>query len=125
MNSAAWNRNHSADPCRAGLLSISALDFQAGASVEELSNPERKTSLGLAREGHRHIDIFRWRIDQDVMNGWSHGFRTGDVSNDDNGFCGSITARSSRQAYLCLFPRLSGTSIPTLNKKPQLVITTC
>jgi len=87
LNSAAWNRTIRPIRERAGFTLSSALDFPAGASREELVQivrNERRSELAL--EGHRHIDIFRWRIAQDVLNGWSHGFKTGDVTNADNGY---------------------------------------
>ena len=37
-------------------------------------------------EGHRHKDIIRWRIADDVLNGWCHGLKTNEVVGTDNGY---------------------------------------
>ena len=45
---------------------------------------ERRSELAL--EGHRHKDIIRWRIADDVLNGWCHGLKTNEVVGTDNGY---------------------------------------
>ena len=37
-------------------------------------------------EGHRHKDIIRWRIADNVLNGWCHGLKTNDVVGTDDGY---------------------------------------
>ena len=40
----------------------------------------------LAFEGSRRNDIIRWRIAEDVLNGWCHGLYTGEGVGTDGGF---------------------------------------
>ena len=40
----------------------------------------------MALEGLRHKDIIRWKTAENVLNGWCHGLKTGDVVGADNGY---------------------------------------
>lgn len=87
LNTVAWDRTIKLIRQRAGFTLSSALDFPAQASKDrliEIVRNERRSELAL--EGLRHKDIIRWRIAENVMNGWSHGFKTGDVIGTDNGY---------------------------------------
>lgn len=87
LNSASWDITIKPLRIRAGFTLSSATDYPTGKSREdliEIVRNERRSELAL--EGHRHKDIFRWRIAEEVMNGWSHGFRTGDVTGTDDGY---------------------------------------
>ncbi|MDR0938733.1 MAG: RagB/SusD family nutrient uptake outer membrane protein [Mediterranea sp.] len=87
LDEAVWNATIKPIRQRAGFTLASALDFPAGASREQLVQTvrnERRSELAL--EGGRREDIIRWKIAEQVMNGWCHGFYTGDVVSADNGF---------------------------------------
>lgn len=71
---------------RAGFTDAAALEFNSAwnqQDVEEILRNERRVEFAL--EGLRIFDIRRWRIAEDVMNGWIHGMRVGDAS-IDNGY---------------------------------------
>ncbi len=62
-------------------------EFPEGASKDkliEIVRNERRSELAL--EGHRHKDIIRWRIADNVLNGWCHGLKTNDVVGTDDGY---------------------------------------
>src|SRR5690606_19727229 len=61
-----------------------ALEFPTGGDLKEIVRRERRSEL--AFEGLRHKDIIRWRIAEQVLNGWSHGLYTGDAVGTDNGY---------------------------------------
>ncbi len=87
LNSSTWDATIKPIRQRAGFTLASATEYPAGMSQEELIGivrNERRSELAL--EGHRHKDIFRWRIADEVMNGWSHGFRTEDIVGTDDGY---------------------------------------
>lgn len=72
---------------RAGFTDTGALDFPSGKTNDQLLQiirQERRAEF--AFEGKRHKDIIRWRIAENVLNGWCHGFYTGEVVGTDNGY---------------------------------------
>lgn len=87
LNSSAWDVTIKLIRQRAGFTQSSALNYPIGATQEdliEIVRNERRSELAL--EGHRHKDIFRWKIADKVLNGWSHGFMTGEIVGTDDGY---------------------------------------
>lgn len=87
FNGSTWNMTIKPIRQRAGFTNSSAVEYPLAVSQEELIEiirNERRSELAL--EGHRHKDIFRWRIADEVLNGWSHGFKTGESVGTDNGY---------------------------------------
>ncbi len=87
FNNSAWDATIKPIRQRAGFTLSSAIDYPTGASqadLIEIVRNERRSELAL--EGHRHKDIFRWKIADEVLDGWSHGFRTGDMVGTDDGY---------------------------------------
>lgn len=83
---AVWDNTVRKIRQRAGFTAAGALDFDASWSTEELTEiirNERKVEF--AMEGLRIFDIRRWKIAEDVLNGWAHGIRVGDLA-VDNGY---------------------------------------
>ena len=83
----AWDATIKPIRDRAGFTLASALEFPEGASKDkliEIVRNERRSELAL--EGHRHKDIIRWRIADNVLNGWCHGLKTNDVVGTDDGY---------------------------------------
>lgn len=80
-----WNNTIKAIRERAGLTGT-ALDFPGTdpALLTQTVRDERRRELAF-EAGHRFFDIRRWRIAEDVLNGWQHGIKT-DQSPEDNGF---------------------------------------
>jgi hypothetical protein len=84
LNATEWNRTIRPLRSRAGFTEASALEFPTGGNLKEIVRRERRSELAL--EGLRHKDIIRWRIAEQVLNGWSHGLYTGDAVGTDNGY---------------------------------------
>ncbi len=71
---------------RAGFTDAPALDFNAALTQDEIRTIIRnERRVELAMEGLRIFDIRRWRIAENVLNGWAHGARFG-PSEIDNGY---------------------------------------
>lgn len=82
LNEAVWNQTIRPLRERAGFTDAAALNFPgAGQSdLREIVRNERRVELAL--EGLRIFDIRRWRIADEVLNGWVHGARFGSPSED-------------------------------------------
>lgn len=86
FDASAWNKTIRLIRERAGFTETAALDFPGG-SQENLRNiVRRERRCELALEGLRHKDIIRYRIAEDVLNGWCHGLKTGETVGTDNGY---------------------------------------
>ncbi len=104
FNEAAWNATIKPIRARAGFTDAAALDCPAGLAKEnaiELIRQERRSEL--AFEGTRHKDIIRWRIAENVLNGWCHGIYTGEVVGTDDGYA-RIEQRSFNASKHYLWP---------------------
>lgn len=106
LTQAVWNETVRALRVRAGFTDADALQFSSAWSQEQLRNVirrERRTEL--AMEGLRIFDIRRWRIAEDVLNGWVHGAQFGDPT-IDNGYI-RVNQRSfdANKHYLWPIPR--------------------
>lgn len=87
FDAAAWNSTIYLLRKRAGFTDDSALNFPTGLSKEQLIQAVRRERRSeLALEGLRHKDIIRWKIAEDVLNGWCHGIYTGDPVGTDDGY---------------------------------------
>lgn len=101
-----WDRTIGALRDRAGFTDPGALNFETGASQAELREIIRnERRVELAMEGLRIFDIRRWRIAEDVLNGWVEGARFG-PHNQNNGYI-RVTERTfdSGKHYLWPIPR--------------------
>lgn len=86
MNSAVWDQTIKALRARAGFTDAAALTFNSSlgqTELQEIIRNERRTEFGM--EGLRIFDIRRWKIAEDVLNGYAHGAKFG-VSSIDNGY---------------------------------------
>lgn len=85
LTETVWNATIRAIRSRAGFTLAGALNFPgAGADLKAIVRNERRVEL--AFEGSRRNDIIRWRIAEDVLNGWCHGMYTGENVGTDAGF---------------------------------------
>lgn len=84
MNETAWNLTIRPLRERAGFSNAAALNYPGNDNIVNVVRRERRAEL--AMEGLRYKDIIRWKIAEDVLNGWCHGLYTGDVVGADNGF---------------------------------------
>ena len=86
MDSNVWNSTIRAIRVRAGFTDAEALDYNSlldKQGFREIIRNERRTEFGM--EGLRIFDIRRWKIAEDVLNGYAHGARFG-VQSIDNGY---------------------------------------
>jgi hypothetical protein len=86
MNSTVWDQTIKALRTRAGFTDAAALSFDSSLgqpALKEIIRNERRTEFGM--EGLRIFDIRRWKIAEDVLNGYAHGAKFG-PSSVDNGY---------------------------------------
>ncbi|WP_291143813.1 RagB/SusD family nutrient uptake outer membrane protein [Flavobacterium sp. UBA7680] len=86
MASTVWDQTIKPIRSRAGFTDAAALNYNAAlgqAGLKEVIRNERRTEFGM--EGLRIFDIRRWKIAENVLNGYAHGAKFG-VSSVDNGY---------------------------------------
>lgn len=83
MNATVWDKTIKPIRQRAGFTEAGALNFPSG-NVKEIIRNERRCEL--AFEGQRQKDIIRWRIAENVLNGYAHGLYTGAAVGTDQGY---------------------------------------
>ena len=73
-----WNSTIKSIRVRAGLTGM-ALEYPGSdqQTLRKIVRNERRVELAF-EAGHRFFDIRRWRIADEVLNGWVHGIRTDD-----------------------------------------------
>lgn len=84
LDATVWNKTIRPIRERAGFTDAGALEFPASGDLRTIVRRERRSEL--AFEGSRRNDIIRWKIAEQVMNGWCHGLYTGETVGTDNGF---------------------------------------
>lgn len=84
MTSAVWDETIGALRKRAGFTDPGAINYPASGDMTTIIRRERRVELAL--EGLRTDDIRRWKIAQDVMNGYAHGARFSGDPTTDNGY---------------------------------------
>jgi hypothetical protein len=106
LDEATWNSTIKLIRQRAGFTRADALNYPVVSANELIEIVRRERRSELAFEGLRHKDIIRWRTAENVMNGYCHGFFTGDAIGTDNGFI-RIENRSfdKNKHYLWPIPR--------------------
>ncbi len=105
LDAAVWNRTIRPLRERAGFTDPAALEFpgsdQAGLR-QEVRNERR---VELAMEGLRIFDIRRWRIAEEVLNGWLSGARYGPSGTDDGYLRVQLRTFDPAKHYLWPIPR--------------------
>lgn len=115
-----WDQTIRALRERAGFTDAVALSYDASLTQDELREVIRnERRVELAMEGLRIFDIRRWRIAEDVLNGWAHGAQFG-PSGVDNGYLrvNERTFDPSRH-YLWPIPRDERNLNPNLGQNPN------
>lgn len=106
MDGTTWGQTIGALRTRAGFTDAAALSFDSSltqTALREVIRNERRTELGM--EGLRIFDIRRWKIAEDVLNGWAHGAQYG-VQSIDNGYLRvNLRAFDPNKHYLWPIPR--------------------
>ena len=83
MDETVWNNTIKLLRQRAGFTDPGALNYPGNADMTNIIRTERRAEF--AMESLRTDDIRRWKIAENVMNGYAHGARFGDPS-VDNGY---------------------------------------
>jgi len=86
FDAGSWGTTIGALRMRAGFTDAAAVSFDSSLTqdgLREVIRNERRTEL--AMEGLRIFDIRRWRIAEDVLNGYAHGAKFG-IESQDNGY---------------------------------------
>ncbi|RZJ53497.1 MAG: RagB/SusD family nutrient uptake outer membrane protein [Flavobacterium sp.] len=106
MNSTVWDQTIRALRSRAGFTDAGALAYNSAlgqAGLKEVIRNERRVEFGM--EGLRIFDIRRWKIAEDVLNGYAHGAKFG-ISSIDNGYLRvNLRTFDPEKHYLWPIPR--------------------
>ena len=120
MNSTVWDQTIKALRSRAGFTDAAALSFNGSlgqTGLREVIRNERRTEL--AMEGLRIFDIRRWKIAEDVLNGYAHGAKFG-ASSIDNGYLRvNLRTFDPEKHYLWPIPRDERLINPNLSQNPN------
>jgi hypothetical protein len=86
LTEAVWNNTIKPIRDRAGFTAAGSAfpNGKSGAQLIDIVRNERRCEL--AFEGSRLRDIYRWKIAENVLNGWCHGIYTGLTTGTDAGF---------------------------------------
>lgn len=119
FDQSVWNQTIRELRSRAGFTDAAALNFDASldeSQLREVIRNERRVELAL--EGLRIFDIRRWRIAEDVLNGWAHGAKFS-ASSEDNGYIRVSERRfDPSKHYLWPVPRDERNLNPNLGQNP-------
>lgn len=102
MTEEVWNKTIRPLRERAGFTEASALNFPTSGDMMQIVRRERRAELAL--EGFRIDDIRRWRIAENVLNGYAHGARFGDPSVDNGYIRAQLRAFDPGKHYLWPIP---------------------
>ena len=120
MNSSVWDQTIKALRTRAGFTDGAALAYNSSlgqTGLREVIRNERRTEFGM--EGLRIFDIRRWKIAEDVLNGYAHGAQFG-VSSVDNGYLRvNLRTFDPSKHYLWPIPRDERLINPNLSQNPN------
>jgi len=106
MNSSVWDQTIKALRIRAGFTDAAALSFNSALgqpALQEIIRNERRTEFGM--EGLRIFDIRRWKIAEDVLNGYAHGAKFGPTSVDNGYLRVNLRTFDPDKHYLWPVPR--------------------
>lgn len=106
MNSTVWDQTIKVLRSRAGFTDAAALNYNSSlgqTELKEIVRNERRVEFGM--EGLRIFDIRRWKIAEDVLNGYAHGAKFG-ISSIDNGYLRvNLRTFDPEKHYLWPIPR--------------------
>ena len=119
MNASVWDNTIRALRSRAGFTASTALDFNVSdqAGLRTIIRDERRTEL--AMEGLRIFDIRRWKIGEQVLNGWAHGAKFGPASVDNGYIRANQRVFDPSKHYLWPIPRDERALNPNLSQNPN------
>ena len=113
MTEEVWNKTIRPLRVRAGFTDPGALSFPAGDLTDIIRN-ERRAEF--AMEGLRVDDIRRWKIAEDVMNGWAHGAQYEDPATDNGYIRAQLRTFEPAKHYLWPIPASELAKNPNLTQ---------
>ncbi|RYU92139.1 RagB/SusD family nutrient uptake outer membrane protein [Mucilaginibacter terrigena] len=118
LDASVWDKTIKPIRARAGFSDAAALNFPASGAAElkEIVRNERRTEF--AMEGLRIFDIRRWKIAEDVLNGWAHGAKFGAAGIDDGYIRANLRTFDPGKNYLWPVPRDERAINPNLTQNP-------
>ncbi|WP_335965080.1 RagB/SusD family nutrient uptake outer membrane protein [Galbibacter sp. PAP.153] len=114
-----WDTTIGALRQRAGLQGH-ALEFPGNNQtlLREVVRNERRVELAF-EAGHRFFDIRRWKLAETVLNGWTHGMKTGASSEDDGYIRVSSRSFDPEKHYLWPIPQSERDINTNLTQNPN------
>ncbi len=116
MTAEVWDKTIRAIRSRAGFTEAGALDYPGTANMTEIIRNERRVEF--AMEGLRIDDIRRWKIAENVLNGWVHGAKYGDASVDNGYLRVQLRQFDAAKHYLWPVPPSERALNSTLSQNP-------
>jgi hypothetical protein len=84
FDATVWDKTIGALRTRAGFVDPGALSYPGNVDMTNIIRRERRVEL--AMEGLRTDDIRRWKIAENVLNGYAHGAKFSSDQSTDNGY---------------------------------------
>lgn len=117
MTEDVWNKTVRPLRARAGFSDPAALAFPGTGNMTEIIRNERRSEF--AMESLRIDDIRRWKIAENVLNGWVHGARFGDPSVDNGYLRVQLRAFDPSRHYLWPVPAAEIGKNTSLSQNPN------
>ena len=119
MTADVWDKTIGALRRRAGFTDPAALDFPGGgADLTAIIRNERRAEFAF-EGGLRTDDIRRWKIAENVMNGWAHGAKYGDPATDNGYIRMQLRTFDKNKHYLWPVPSSEIAKDPGLGQNPN------
>lgn len=117
MTEDVWNKTIRPIRARAGFTDPGALAYPGIANMTQIIRNERRTEF--AMEGLRIDDIRRWKIAEQVLNGWAHGAKYEDPSVDNGYIRAQLRTFDAAKHYLWPVPAAEIGKNQNLSQNPN------
>ena len=117
MNADVWNVTIRPIRARAGFTDPGALNYPSSGNLRDIIRNERRTEF--AMESIRIDDIRRWKIAENVLNGWAHGAKFEDPSVDNGYIRAQLRTFDPARHYLWPVPASERGKNPNLTQNPN------
>lgn len=117
MDATVWAKTIGALRTRAGFTESGAINYPGNTDMTNIIRRERRVEL--AMEGLRTDDIRRWKIAENVLNGFAHGAKFSSDQSTDNGYIRTQQRRfNPARDYLWAIPSHDVNLNPNLTQNP-------
>jgi hypothetical protein len=117
MTQEVWDKTIRPIRQRAGFTDPAALSFPTSGDMTAIIRNERRSELVL--EDSRIYDIRRWKIAENVLNGWAHGAKFEDPSIDNGYIRAQLRTFEASKHYLWPVPAAEIGKDPLLTQNPN------